>query len=136
MAFVFSGYTYPARKIVPLNDEIRQGASGEAVFEKMGIAPGQRSVGIDLFGLKPDAIYSVWLEKNGEKRERMPLGVDINHFKTNASGKGRYVTTASEYDVEYNWDYLIINYHPDGDPKNTENMVTELRGDLKYGYHS
>ena len=69
------GFDYPARKILPLKDAAGEGASGEVTIEKMGITYGQRSIGIDLSGLRPGAVYTVWLETK-EPRELKPLGVD------------------------------------------------------------
>lgn len=130
------GFDYPARKIMPLKDRTGEGASGEAIIERMGITYGQRSIGIDLSGLKPGSVYTVWLERK-EPRELKPLGVDEHHFKTGADGKARYVTQSSEYDIDnFRWDYISIYYHPDGDPGNTKDMTLALIGDLKYGWHT
>lgn len=130
------GFDYPARKILPLKDAAGEGASGEVTIEKMGITYGQRSIGIDLSGLRPGAVYTVWLETK-EPRELKPLGVDEHHFKTRADGKARYVTLSSEYDMDnFRWDYITIYLHPDNDPGNTKDMTLALKGDLKYGWHS
>lgn len=130
------GFDYPAKKILPLKDATGGGGSGEAVIERMGTTYGQRSIGIDLSGLKPGSVYTVWLERK-EPRELKPLGVDEHHFKTGADGKARYVTQSSEYDIDnFHWDYITIYLHPDNDPGNTKDMTLALKGDLKYGWHT
>jgi hypothetical protein len=57
-----------------------------------------------------------------------------NHFTSDGAGKGRYVTTVYEYEVD-DWKYLDVMHHPDGNPQNANEMTQVLRGDLVYGTH-
>lgn len=134
---IFSGVAaaYTIKRFVPLKDTTGIGASGEVTIERMGFMPAQRELSIDVFRLKPNSTYSVWLTNVKPELSRHALGVDVNHFRTDGGGKGRYVTTTSEYDLSH-WRYIDIYLHPDNDPKNTKDMALSLRGDLKYGYHS
>ncbi|MDO8426020.1 MAG: hypothetical protein Q7T24_00725 [Deltaproteobacteria bacterium] len=131
-AFAFN---YPAKLFVPLIDQLKGGASGELAIERFDRSPDLRMLGINVYGLKPNSTYSVWLTNDEPQREVKAAGIDTNHFRTDGSGNGRYVTTASEYEIDH-WRFIEVNFHPDNDPKNTKGMITALRGDLKYGAHS
>lgn len=131
---------YASKRFVPLHDVQAAGASGEALIDTYGSwMPGERVIGIDIYHLKPNSVYTVWLVNTDtdsyRKAGRLPLGIDTNSFKTDGAGNGRDATTANEYDLE-NWRFIEVNYHPDGDPRNTKDMVTVLQGDMVYGYHS
>jgi hypothetical protein len=129
---------YGLKRFVPLKDVRAGGASGEALIEPYGSEmPGQRVFSINVYHLKPSSVYTVWLlnEYGPGQRQTYFLGVGTNSFRTNADGKGRYVTTTNEYDIEY-WRFIEVDYHPDNDPRNTKDMVPVLQGDLVYGYHT
>lgn len=128
---------YLLRRFVPLKDQLKQGASGEVLIEKQDFMPGQRALGINVYGLKPNSVYSVWLANEEPNKQTYALGVDINYFRTDGSGNGRYVTTVSEYTIDWwRWRYIEVNLHPDNNPANTKDMIVALKGDLIYGYHS
>lgn len=131
---------YGFKRFVPLHDVRAAGASGEALIDTYGSwMPGERVIGIDVYRLKPNSVYTVWLVNTDtdayRKAGRMPLGIDTNSFRTDGKGLGRYATTANEYDLE-RWRFIEVDYHPDGDPGNTKDMVTVLQGDMVYGFHS
>ncbi len=129
---------YMFRRFVPLHDVRDSGASGEVLIEPYGsFIPGQRTVGIDVYRLRPNSVYTVWLsnEAAGPVARRYFLGVGTNSFRTNGAGYGRYVTTSDESVLE-DWRFIEIDYHPDGDPRNTKDMARALVGDMVYGYHS
>lgn len=123
-----------ARMVVPLVDQQRSGASGEAEIEWMEFMPGQRAVGINVYRLQPNSLYTVWFANELPLTVRAPAGIDTNYFKTDANGNGRYVTTSSDYELR-KWRYIEVGYHPDRNPVNTKDMVVVLIGDLKYGFH-
>lgn len=123
------------RRFVPLKDPSGAGGSGEITIERQSFMYGQRSVGVNVFRLKPNSTYTVWVYNEMPAPARQALGIDVNDFRTDGAGNGRYVTTSNEYDLNY-WRFIDIYYHPDNDPKNTRDMVLALRGDLKYGWHS
>ncbi|MBI5587336.1 MAG: hypothetical protein HY889_03105 [Deltaproteobacteria bacterium] len=107
-------------------------ASGEAVFRTSSeFSPFQYSLGVTVYGLKPNSIYSVWLSGHHGKEGREALGIGSNHFKTDGAGNGRYVTYASHLTLR-EWRVLEIDYHPDNDPKNTKDMVIVLKGNFRF----
>ena len=133
-----AGAYYLFKRFVPLHDVRNTGASGEALIDYYGSQmPGERVVGINTYGLKPSSVYTVWLTNPATpygNAIRRALGIDSNYFRTDGAGNGRYVTTANEDDLQ-GWRFLDIDYNPDGNPKNTKDMITILRGDMVYGYH-
>ncbi|MBW7957890.1 MAG: hypothetical protein H3C68_08375 [Deltaproteobacteria bacterium] len=126
-------FTYQPKFFMELKNISGGEGYGRLEAERMKFMPGLRSIGIDFFRLKPDTVYSVWLVN--ERGERAPAGVDRSHFKTDAAGKGRFVTTTYD-DRLSRWRYIEVYSHPGGDPANTQDMVAELRGDLVYGRRS
>lgn len=131
--FLISAASAYASVFIPLVDVEKTGASGEAVVEKAGfIMPGERLFSLTAWKLKPNSIYTVWLANaDGARR---PVGVESNHFETDAGGKGRFVANIALHEFE-DWQYILINHHPGKDPGNTENMVLALKGDIRYGSH-
>lgn len=130
--FFLAAYTYgyQPRFFMQLEDISGGEGYGRLEAERMQFMPGQRSLEMDFFRLKPNAVYSVWFANN--RGERTPAGVDRNHFRTDGGGKGRYLTTTYD-DLLSKWRYIEVYYHPGGDPADTREMVAELRGDLVYG---
>lgn len=125
--------SYGSKRTLEFKDTSGGGASGEALIEPFeSRMQDLRTLGIFVYGLKLASVYSLWYADEQGKREA--AGVKTNHFTTDGAGKGRYVTTVYEYDVD-DWRYLDVMYHPDGDPKNTGGMTQVLRGDLVYGTH-
>ncbi len=129
------GFNYPAKLFVPLKDSLKGGASGEATVERFDRSPGLRILGVTVYRLKPLSTYSVWLANDEPQREVKAAGIEVNHFRTDGSGNGRYVTTVSEYELD-RWRFIEVALHPDSNPRNTKDMVVNLRGDMKYGAHS
>lgn len=134
--FLLAGLNWAdaARRYLELRD-----ASG-AVKGQVEITPMQsrgmprlRNMAVDVYALAPNSVYSVWFA--GEQGNRSPAGVGTNHFRTDVSGKGRYITSVYE-DVLDDWRYLEVMLHPDGNPKSTAGITGALRGDLVYGTHS
>lgn len=124
--FSRDGQTYA----VPLRDPISGQTHGKVEVERTGLMRGLRSVEVTVTRLEPGSVYSAWYAD--EKGRLAAAGVEVNHFRTDGSGRGRYVTTSYE-DLLDDWRYLVINRHPDGDPANTAAMVEALRADLAYG---
>lgn len=108
--------------------------SGQVEIEPLGRStPRLRNMAVTVHDLEPNALYSVWY--TSERGERKAAGVETNTFKTDASGKGRFVTSVYE-DVLDDWRYLEVMHHPSGDPKETTGLTSALKGDLVYGTHS
>jgi hypothetical protein len=121
------------KRVVDLKDASGGSASGEVLIERQDKMPNLRTLGVTVNGLKPGSVYSVWYAN--EQAQRSPIGVETNHFTTDAAGKGSYVTSVYE-DVVDDWRYIDVMLHPDGNPKNTGGMMPALRGDIVYGSHT
>jgi hypothetical protein len=107
------------------------GASGVAIFRAEGFMPMEYSLGLTVYGLKPNSVYSVWLTDGYGTEGREALGIKTNHFKTNGSGTGRYVTNVSHLKVRH-WRSIEVYYHPDNDPQNTKDITSALKGRLRF----
>lgn len=107
------------------------GASGEATFRTVGFMPGEYSFGLTAYGLKPNSIYSVWLSGGYKSDSKAALGIGSNHFKTNGSGVGRYVTTVSLLKLR-DFTTIEVDFHPGNDPNNTADLITALKGRLRF----
>jgi len=83
------------------------GASGEAIFRADGFMPLEYFLGITVYGLEPNTVYSVWLTESPVSKDKVPLGIETNSFKTDGSGKGRYVTSVSHLKLR-DWRALAI----------------------------
>ncbi|MBI1912612.1 MAG: hypothetical protein HYS21_11505 [Deltaproteobacteria bacterium] len=141
---------------IPLKGQLWEDAKGEAIVEDYRYQ--QQQITIDAVGLEPNAVYTVWLVNEGReaqmgaeeragkapaekergflKREEQRqeanlrgLGVRDYSFKTDAAGHGRFVATVNQGEL-HSFDSLEVAHHPNGDPKDLNNAVIALRGDL------
>ena len=114
---------------IPLaGDFSAQGAEGNITIREADTAAYDSEITVEVNGLKPDSVYSVWLAK--EEPSRMQgLGVDDYSFKTDASGNGRFVASLSEGELN-DWDMIEVAHHPNGDPRDLDNAQIALRADL------
>ncbi len=111
-------------------------AQGEVVIKNKG--PNQEEITIKATGLKPNAVYTVWLVSMEPslipfmkpKMKKAGLGEGDYSFKSDDTGVGRYSATLSPTELE-KWEMLKIAHHPDGDPTNMKNMGIALNADLK-----
>ncbi len=103
------------------------GASGTATIQEQG---DRAEVRIEVAGLKPHAVYTVWLVNMKPKMDMAGVGSGDYEFRTDGSGGGKYVGTVSATDLK-KWQMLEVAYHPDGDPKNMKQIRTALIADLK-----
>ncbi len=103
-------------------------AQGTVTLRQYGYISSDRILDMYFSNLKPDAVYSVWIY-NSRTDKRYPAGLTgQNHFRTKGSGSGHYTAFTSEYDID--WKYIEVDYHPDGDPQNTTDMVVVLKARL------
>jgi len=100
-----------------------KGASGTAVIRDKA---GMKEVAITMSGLKPDAVYTVWLVNKGHTG----LGKPDYDFKADSKGNAVYAATIAREEIE-KWEGLDIVRHPDGNPKNMKNIKSALKGELK-----
>lgn len=105
------------------------GAKGEVRVEEGRSRSDLDEITVEVSGLMPGSVYTVWLAREDPARLIKGLGVDDHSFTTDSAGSGRF--SATVYEGELNrWDMIEIAYHPNGDPGDLDNAQTALRGDL------
>ncbi len=114
---------------IPLEgDFYSQGADGNIIVREADTGSYDAEVTVEVSGLKPDSVYSVWLATEDPSRMQ-GLGVADYSFKTDASGSGRFVAFLPEGELNA-WDVVEIAHHPNGDARDLDNAQIALRGDL------
>lgn len=118
-----------AFKVILKADKAGKGAIGEAVVKDK--APGQKEITIDMVGLKPGAVYTVWLVNTTPKMDMIGVGTGDYSVKSDAKGNAHYSATIAENELK-KWELLEIAWHPSGDPKNAQEMGNiALKGKLR-----
>ena len=97
-------------------------ASGTATVEGNKLA-------ITAKGLKPNAVYTVWLVNMQPTMTKAGAGTPPFDFKSDARGNANYTATLSESPVG-KWQAIFIVRHPSGDPKAMDKMEDALMGKL------
>jgi hypothetical protein len=103
-------------------------ARGEAVVRT--VEPGKQEVTITAQGLRPSAVYTVWLVNEKPRMSMAGLGKADYAFTTDEKGHARYTATIAPADLA-KWQLLKIAYHPDRKPRNMHNIVIDLEGTLR-----
>ncbi|MCI0528536.1 MAG: hypothetical protein L0Y56_13940 [Nitrospira sp.] len=116
------------QKLVLKAGPVGKGASGEAVIKDLG--QDQKEITIEAKGLKPNAVYTVWLVNMKPKMDMVGVGTGDYLFKSDDKGNGHYSANVSAAELE-KWQVLEIAYHPDGDPKNMKKMEIALEADIR-----
>jgi Cu/Ag efflux protein CusF len=116
------------RHLVLKPGQAGQGAKGEATIVDKD--PATKEITLAAEGLKPNAIYTVWVVNMKPKMEMAGVGSGDYSFKSDASGRGQYMGTLSAAELA-KWQMLEIAYHPDGNPKNMKQMDVVLEAELK-----
>ncbi len=80
-------------------------------------------------GLKPNAVYTVWLVNMQPTMTKAGAGTSPYDFKTDANGNAKYTTNLTESPVG-KWQAIFIVRHPSGDPKAMDKMEDALMGKL------
>lgn len=93
-------------KIMLKADKAGKGAKGEAMIKEMG---DQREIAITMTGLKPNAVYTVWLVNMKPKMDMMGMGMGDYSFKSDDKGNGSYTATVSAMELA-KWQMLEIAY--------------------------
>lgn len=118
-----------AFKVILKADKAGKGSIGEAVVKDK--APGRKEVTIDMVGLKPGAVYTVWLVNTTPKMDMIGVGTGDFSVKSDAKGNAHYSATIAEGELN-KWEFLEIAWHPSGDPKNAQEMGNiALKGKLR-----
>lgn len=97
-------------------------ANGTAILE------GNRLT-ITAKGLKPNAVYTVWLVNMQPTMTKAGAGAPPYDFRADAQGNARYTADLNESPVG-KWQALMIVRHPSGDPKAMDKMEDALMGKL------
>lgn len=105
-----------------------KGSHGQAVITDK--APDQKEIAIEVNGLTPNSVYTVWLVNMKPTMDMIGVGVGDYSFKSDDKGNGRYVATVAAEELG-KWQALEIAHHPDGDPKNMKTMGIALKAELK-----
>jgi hypothetical protein len=97
-------------------------ASGTAVINEANIK-------INAKGLKPDSVYTAWFVNTKPKKHETGAGQTPNMFRTDSNGNGSYAARLKESPYG-KWQMLMIVLHPNGNPKDMNNMVGALSAKL------
>ncbi len=134
---VITSYQAEANRTITLqssSDEI--GTIGQIVIEDR--TQNKKEVSILAKGLKPEAVYPVWLINMKPslllflkpKMEMLGLGNEDYSFTTDGSGNGEYTARISTEELG-SWKLVEIAHHPDGNPKNMKGISSPLQADLQ-----
>ncbi len=97
-------------------------ANGTAVIEGNKLT-------VNAKGLKPNAVYTVWLVNMQPTMTKAGAGTAPYDFKSDAQGSAKYTATLSEAPLG-KWQAIFIVRHPSGDPKAMDKMEDALMGKL------
>ena len=97
-------------------------ANGTAVID-------ETHVSIQARDLKPDAVYTVWFVNMKPKKKVIGAGTMPYMFRTDKWGDGNYSASLSKTPFG-KWAMVMVVLHPNGDPKDMDNMVGALKAPL------
>ncbi len=80
-------------------------------------------------GLKPNAVYTVWLVNMQPTMTKAGAGTPPYDFKTDGQGNAKYTSNLGESPLG-RWQAIFIVRHPSGDPKAMDTMEDALMGKL------
>ena len=103
-------------------------AKGEATIVDKDAAT--KEIIIAAQGLKPNAMYTVWVVNMKPKMDRAGVGTGDYAFKSDATGRGQFIGTFPAADLA-KWQIIEVAHHPEGNPKNMKSMKVVLTGELK-----
>ena len=86
-------------------------------------------VNIQARELKSEAVYTVWFDNMKPSKHETGAGSPPFMFKTDAWGNTNYSGVLKESPFG-KWAMVMVVLHPDGDPKNMQQMVGALRAEL------
>lgn len=118
---------FAAEEKIDLKGRLWENVKGTATVSDAG--EGKKQITIEASNLKPDSTYTAWFVNEKAGKDMSGVGTGDYSFKSDSKGNAKYTAVVSS-DVIENWDSLEIDYHPDNNPKNMENISTALKGDL------
>lgn len=120
---------YEAFNLDPVLPSIT-GAEAEATVRDLDTEPMQKEFEIYAWGLEPNSVYTVWFVGEEPEREMQGVGVRNYSFETDGSGNGRFVTHIIDSELA-EYENIEIAYHADRDPRNVDDAVVALKGEIK-----
>lgn len=111
---------------IELDSRMWQQASAEATIKDS--AADTKEITINADNLAPDSVYTVWFVKEGDGGGRLAIG-DENSFRTDENGDGVFNASVPGVNVD-DWDWIVVGFHPEGDPENLENLHVAFTGEL------
>lgn len=117
-----------AERKIPLKGDFWRRASGEVVIKDMVM--DQKEITINMKNLRSNAIYIVWFVNMKPDMKMAGIGAADYSFKTDSEGDGQYMATVPASEIE-KWELIEVAYHPDGNPKNMDNIKVALKAKLK-----
>lgn len=118
----FSGAGQAGSSIRLVPTDAHPGATGSAIVDGNQIRLQAR-------GLRPESVYTVWFVNTTPQKHEAGAGQPPYTFKTDAAGNGSY-SSRLDTPPHGTWQKIMVVLHPDGDPKNMNNMVGALVADL------
>ncbi len=84
-------------------------AHGYIFIEPVGFIPTERLLHVNVYSLRPNTLYDVWIVDRDTKK-RTPAGFEgQNSFRTNYGGAGHFTDRSSEFIL--GWNKLEISEH-------------------------
>lgn len=109
-----------------------QGARGGIIIrDKKPLTRGEavKEITINAAGLKPNAVYTVWLVNDTTRTALKGIGEADYSFKSDDYGNGSYTAYVDPAEFD-EWLAIEIARHPDGNPENTSAMKAALKASL------
>jgi len=88
-------------------------AHGNITMEPIAFVPTDRLLRVNVYGLRPNTLYDVWLVDR-DTGKRSPAGfAGENTFRTNAGGSGHFADWTTEFIL--GWNKLEVSTHKEGE---------------------
>jgi len=111
MFFIFHSALAMAdyRELTLIKTDPKSKAHGNITMEPIGFIPTERLLRVNVYGLRPNTSYDVWLVDR-DTGKRSPAGfVGENTFRTNAGGSGHFADRTTEFIL--GWNKLEVSAH-------------------------
>lgn len=129
LALSLEGLSYGAVDRVTLEGkELWEGAKAEVVIEDLSEGSAQKELRLEADGLRPGAVYSVWLVN--ESLSFGKIGLSLKEFTSDKTGHGSLDAVLPVANLS-DWDSIQIAYHPDGNPENLQSASFVLEGEIE-----
>ena len=89
-----------------------------------------KSLTVTATGLKPNAVYTVWLVHLSPTMTKVGAGTAPYAFNSDAKGDARYTAELGESPLG-KWQVIMIVRHTAGDAKNMNDMVEGVMAKLR-----